>query len=63
MNMHVYAWTYSPGQQANVVPDPKQQLISATSYQYTVIFSNIHSILLRAQNSRHWNYRVSVNEL
>ena len=48
--IYIYIYVYSPGQQPNGVLDPEQQIMSATSYQYAVIFSGIPSILSRATN-------------
>ena len=47
MCMYTYTHINSPGQRPNGVLDPQQQIISATSYQYTVIFSGIRSIQRR----------------
>ena len=54
-------YIYSPGQRPNGVLDPEQLILSATSYQYTVIFFSIRSILSGAKNGQHRNYLVSIN--
>ena len=55
-------YIYSPGQRPNGVLDPEQLILSATSYQYTVIFFSIRSILLGAKNGQQSNYPVRVND-
>ena len=78
MHIYLYTYTYvyiyictyihdtyihSPGQPPNGVLDPEQRSLSATSYQYTVIFFSIRSTLLGAKNGQHRNYMVSVNDV
>ena len=55
-----HAYPYTGICRANGVLDLQQQVLSATNYQYTVIFSSTHSILLVAKNRHLRNWRVFV---
>ena len=52
MYIYIYIYIYSPGQRPNGLLDPEQQLLSSTSYQFTVTFSSICSILLGDKKRR-----------